>query len=118
MPCVDASADNSGVLKRLLVQEFPERGNVKANETTSTFPDDAVLEKTAFILACIVAGNAHAFGYLRDPAGARIGQHREQKLNVFIGKLSIGRFERSPMPCFSSCLKMPFMHVRQLPWAS
>lgn len=118
MPCVDASADNSGVLKRLLVQEFPERGNVKANETTPAFSNDAVLQEAAFVLACVVAGDAHAFGYLRDPAGARIGQHREQKLNVFIGKLSIGRFERSPMPCFSSCLKMPFMHVRQLPWAS
>ena len=105
MPCNDAPADNSGVLKRLLVQEFSERGDVEADEATPTFPDNAVLEEAAF-------------GYLRDPAGARIGQHREQKLNVFIGKLSIGRFERSPMPCFSSCLKMPFMHVRQLPWAS
>ena len=103
------------MLKRLLVQEFPECGDVKANETTPALSDDAVLEETAFILACIVAGNAQAFGYLRDPAGARIGQHREQKLNVFIRKLPIGRFERSPMPCFSSCLKMPFMHVRQSP---
>ena len=103
------------MLKRLLVQEFPERGDVKANETTSTFPDNAVLEEAAFVLACVVAGDAHAFGYLRDPAGARIRQHREQKLNVFIGKLPIGRFERSSMSCFSSCLKTPFMHVRQLP---
>ena len=118
MPCNDVPADNSGVLKRLLVQEFSERGDVEADEATPTFPDNAVLEEAAFVLACVVAGDAHAFGYLRDPAGARIGQHREQKLNVFIGKLSIGRFERSPMPCFSSCLKMPFMHVRQLPWAS
>ena len=115
MPCVDASADNSGVLKRLLVQEFSERGDVEADEATSTFPDNAVLEEAAFVLACVVAGDAHAFGYLRDPAGARIGQHREQKLNVFIGKLPIGRFERSSMSCFSSCLKTPFMHVRQLP---
>lgn len=115
MPCVDASADNSGVLKRLLVQEFPERGDVEADEATSTFPDNAVLEEAAFVLASVVAGDAHAFGYLRDPAGARIGQHREQKINVFIGKLPIGRFERSPMSCFSSCLKTPFMPVRQLP---
>ena len=107
--------DNLRVLGDLLAQEFPERGDVKANEATSALSDDAVLEETAFILACIVAGNAHAFGYLRDPAGARIGQHREQKLNVFIGKLPIGRFERSSMSCFSSCLKTPFMHVRQLP---
>ena len=69
--------DNLRVLGDLLAQEFPERGDVKANEATSALSDDAVLEKTAFILACIVAGNAHAFGYLRDPAGARIGQHRE-----------------------------------------
>ena len=107
--------DNLRVLGDLLAQEFPERGDVKANEATSALSDDAVLEETAFILACIVAGNAHAFGYLRDPAGARIGQHREQKLNVFIGKLPIGRFERSPTSCFSSCLKTPFMPVRQLP---
>lgn len=118
MPCVDASADNSGVLKRLLVQEFPERGDVKANETTPALSDDAVLQEAAFVLACVVAGDAHAFGYLRDSAGARIGQHREQKLNIFIGKLPIGRFERSSMSCFSSCLKTPFMRVRQLPWAS
>ena len=65
------------MLGDLLAQEFPERGDVKANEATSALSDDAVLEETAFILACIVAGNAHAFGYLRDPAGARIGQHRE-----------------------------------------
>lgn len=110
-----APADNSGVLKRLLVQEFPERRDVEADEATSTFPDNAVLEEAAFVLACVVAGDAHAFGYLRDPAGARIGQHREQKLNVFIGKLPIGRFERSSMSCFSSCLKTPFMRVRQLP---
>lgn len=118
MPCAVALADNLGVLGGLLAQELPECGDVKANETTPALSDDAVLEETAFVLACIVAGNAHTLGYLRDPAGARIGQHREQKLNVLIGKLPIGRFERSPMPCFSSCLKMPFMHVRQLPWAS
>ena len=107
--------DNLRVLGDFLAQELPECGDVKANETTSTFPDNAVLEEAAFVLACVVAGDAHAFGYLRDPAGARIRQHREQKLNVFIGKLPIGRFERSPMSCFSSCLKMPFMRVRQLP---
>lgn len=118
MPCVDVLVDNLRVLGDFLAQELPECGDVKANETTPTFPDDAVLEKAAFVLACVVAGDAHAFGYLRDPAGARIGQHREQKLNVFIGKLPIGRFERSPMSCFSSCLKTPFMRVRQLPRAS
>lgn len=74
MPYIDALADNLGVLGGLLAQELPECGNVKADETTSTFPDDAVLEKAAFVLACVVAGDAHAFGYLRDPAGARIEQ--------------------------------------------
>lgn len=74
MPYNDAPADNSGVLKRLLAQEFPERGDVEADEATSTFPDNAVFQEAAFVLACVVAGDAHAFGYLRDPAGARIGQ--------------------------------------------
>lgn len=58
MPCNDALADNSGVLKRLLVQEFPERGDVKANETTPALSDDAVLQEAAFVLACVVAGDA------------------------------------------------------------
>lgn len=62
MPCNDAPADNSGVLKRLLVQEFPERGDVEADEATSTFPDNAVFEEAAFILTCIVAGDAHTLG--------------------------------------------------------
>ena len=110
--------DNLRMLGDFLAQELPERGDVKANETTPALSNDAVLQEAAFVLACVVAGDAHAFGYLRDPAGARIGQHREQKLNVFIGKLPIGRFERSPMSCFSSCLKTPFMPVRQLPRAS
>ncbi|OKY91059.1 MAG: hypothetical protein BHV61_06255 [Collinsella sp. 60_9] len=118
MPCVDVLVDDLRVLGDLLAQELLECGDVESDEATSAFPDDAVLEQAAFVLAPGVSGGAPAFGYLRDPAGARIGQHREQKLNVFIGKLSIGRFERSPMPCFSSCLKMPFMHVRQLPLAS
>ena len=65
------------MLGDFLAQELPERGYVKADEATSTFPDNAVLEEAAFVLACVVAGDAHAFGYLRDPAGARIGQHRE-----------------------------------------
>lgn len=86
MPCVDASADNSGVLKRLLVQEFPECGDVKANETTPALSDDAVLEETAFILACIVPGNAQAFGYLRDPAGARIEQKTEGENREFYSR--------------------------------
>lgn len=115
MPCAVALADNLGVLAGLLAQELPECGDVKADETTPSLSDDAVLEEAALVLACIVACDAHTLGYLRDPAGARIGQHREQKLNVFIGKLPIGRFERSSMSCFSSCLKTPFMRVRQLP---
>ena len=39
------------MLKRLLVQEFPERGNVKANETTPALSNDAVLQEAAFVLA-------------------------------------------------------------------
>lgn len=62
------------MLKRLLAQEFPERGDVEADEATSTFPDNAVFQGAAFVLACVVAGDAHAFGYLRDPAGSRIRQ--------------------------------------------
>lgn len=62
MPCNDAPADNSGVLKRLLAQEFPERGDVEADEATSTFPDNAVLEEAALVLACVVAGDAHTLG--------------------------------------------------------
>ena len=54
MPCVDASADNSGVLKRLLVQEFPERGDVEADEATSTFHDNAVLQEAAFVFKTLV----------------------------------------------------------------
>ena len=49
------------MLKRLLVQEFPERGDVEADEATSTFPDNAVLEE-AFVLTCIIAGDAHTLG--------------------------------------------------------
>lgn len=74
MPCIEVLADNLGALGGLLVQEFPERVDVKANETTPALSDDAVLQEAAFVLACIVAGDAHAFGYLRDPAGARIWQ--------------------------------------------
>lgn len=43
-----ALVDNLRVLGDFLAQELPERGDVKANEATSTFPDDAVLEETAF----------------------------------------------------------------------
>lgn len=50
------------MLKRLLVQEFPERGDVKANETTPALSDDAVFEEAALVLACVVAGDAHALG--------------------------------------------------------
>lgn len=62
MPCVDALADNLGVLKRLLAQELLERGDVEADEATSTFLDNAVLEEAAFVLACVVAGDAHTLG--------------------------------------------------------
>ena len=43
--------DNLRVLGDLLAQEFPERGDVKANEATSALSDDAVLEETAFIFS-------------------------------------------------------------------
>lgn len=86
MPCVDASADNSGVLKRLLVQEFPERGNVKANETTPALSNDAVLQEAAFVLTCVVSSDAHALGYLRDPAGARIEQKTEGQNREFYSR--------------------------------
>ena len=74
MSCVEVLADNLGALGGLLVQEFPERGDVEADEATSTFPDNAVLEEAALVLACVVAGDAHTLGDLRDPAGSRIGQ--------------------------------------------
>lgn len=50
------------MLKRLLAQELPERGDVEADEATSAFPDNAVLQEAAFVLTCIVAGDAHALG--------------------------------------------------------
>lgn len=74
------------MLKRLLVQEFPERRDVEADEATSTFPDNAVLEEAAFVLACVVAGDAHALGYLRDPAGARIEQKTEGENREFYSR--------------------------------
>ena len=37
--------DNLRVLGGLLAQEFPERGDVKANEATSPLSDDAVLQE-------------------------------------------------------------------------
>lgn len=86
MSCVDASADNSGVLKRLLVQEFPERGDVEANETTPALPDNAVFEEAAFVLTCVVSSDAHALGYLRDPAGARIEQKTEGQNREFYSR--------------------------------
>lgn len=54
----DAPADNSGVLKRFLAQELPESGDVEADEAASALPDNAVLEEAAFVLACVVAGDA------------------------------------------------------------
>ena len=74
MPCADALSDNLGVLGGLLAQELPECGDVEADEATSTFPDNAVLEEAALVLACVVAGDAHTLGDLRDPAGSRIRQ--------------------------------------------
>lgn len=65
------------MLKRLLVQELPECGDVKAHEATSALPDNAVFEEAAFVLTCVVSSDAHALGYLRDPAGARIEQKTE-----------------------------------------
>ena len=62
------------MLKRLLAQEFPECGDVESDEAASAFSDDAVLEEAAFVLARVVAGDAHAHGYLRNPAGIRIEQ--------------------------------------------
>lgn len=50
------------MLKRLLAQELLERGDIEADEATSTFPDNAVLEEAAFVLTCIVAGDAHTLG--------------------------------------------------------
>ena len=62
------------MLKRLLAQEFPERGDVEADEATSTFPDNAVLEEAALVLACIVGWDAPKPGDLPEPAGSRIRQ--------------------------------------------
>ena len=78
--------DNLRVLGDFLAQELPERGYVKADEATSTFPDNAVLEEAAFVLACVVAGDAHAFGYLRDPAGVRIEQKTEGENREFYSR--------------------------------
>lgn len=86
MPSVDALAGNSGELKRLLAQELPECGDVKAHEATSALPDNAVFKEAAFILACVVAGDAHALGYLRDPAGARIEQKTRSENREFYSR--------------------------------
>ena len=86
MPCNDAPADNSGVLKRFLAQELPESGDVEAAEAASALPDNAVLEEAAFVLACVVAGDAHAIGYFRDPAGAGIEQKTEGENREFYSR--------------------------------
>ena len=86
MPSVDALAGNSGELKRLLAQELPEYGDVKAHEATSALPDNAVFEEAAFVLTCVVASDAHALGYLRDPAGARIEQKTEGENREFYSR--------------------------------
>lgn len=86
MPSVDTLAGNSGELKRLLAQELPEYGDVKAHEATSALPDNAVFEEAAFVLTCIVASDAHALGYLRDPAGARIEQKTEGENREFYSR--------------------------------
>lgn len=86
MPSVDALAGNSGELKRLLAQELPECGDVKAHEATSALPDNAVFEEAAFVLTCVVSSDAHALGYLRDPAGARIEQKTEGENREFYSR--------------------------------
>lgn len=86
MPSVDTLAGNSGELKRLLAQELPEYGDVKAHEATSALPDNAVFKETTFILACVVAGDAHAIGYFRDPAGAGIEQKTEGQNREFYSR--------------------------------
>lgn len=86
MPCNDAPADNSGVLKRFLAQELPESGDVEADEATSALPDNAVFEEAAFVLTCVVSSDAHALGYLRDPAGARIEQKTEGENREFYSR--------------------------------
>ena len=83
---VDALAGNSGELKRLLAQELPECGDVKAHEATSALPDNAVFEEAAFVLTCVVSSDAHALGYLRDPAGARIEQKTEGENREFYSR--------------------------------
>lgn len=86
MPSVDALAGNSGELKRLLAQELPECGDVKAHEATSALPDNAVFEEAAFVLTCVVSSDAHALVYLRDPAGARIEQKTEGENREFYSR--------------------------------
>lgn len=86
MPSVDTLAGNSGELKRLLAQELPEYGDVKAHEATSALPDNAVFKETTFILACVVAGDAHAIGYFRDPTGAGIEQKTEGQNREFYSR--------------------------------
>lgn len=86
MPSVDALAGNSGELKRFLAQELPECGDVKAHEATSALPDNAVFEEAAFVLTCVVSSDAHALGYLRDPAGARIEQKTEGENREFYSR--------------------------------
>lgn len=86
MPSVDALAGNSGELKRLLAQELPECGDVKAHEATSALPDNAVLEEAALVLARVVAGDAHVHGYFRDPAGTRIEQKTRSENREFYSR--------------------------------
>lgn len=81
-----ALVDNFVGLRVFLAQELFERGDVKAHEATSAFPDNAVLEEAAFVLACVVAGDAHAIGYFRDPAGAGIEQKTEGENREFYSR--------------------------------
>ena len=78
-----ALVDNFVGLRVFLAQELPECGDVKAHEATSALPDNAVFEEAAFVLTCVVASDAHALGYLRDPAGARIEQKTEGENREF-----------------------------------
>ena len=81
-----ALVDNFVGLRVFLAQELFERGDVKAHEATSAFPDNAVFEEAAFVLACIVAGDAHAHGYLRNPAGTRIEQKTRSENREFYSR--------------------------------
>ena len=78
-----ALVDNFVGLRVFLAQELPECGDVKAHEATSALPDNAVFEEAAFVLTCVVASDAHALGYLRNPAVTRIEQKTRSENREF-----------------------------------